>query len=101
MPDFGYWAWPVDLVGEYAEVRMEMQQNEVPWEEKIPKVLWRGAVKTNEEIRGALMRVTEGKEWADVKEVTWKNRTEVASSAAVPIADHCGYQFLMHTEGET
>jgi hypothetical protein len=100
MPDFGYWAWPLDLVGEYEQVRMEMRENEVTWEKKIPKALWRGAVKTNKDVRGALMKATKRKEWADVQEVTWKNRTDVKSSTAVPMAEHCAYQFLIHTEGK-
>jgi hypothetical protein len=102
MPDFGYWSWPLDLVGEYQQIRSDMQSSEVDWEKKVPKVLWRGAVKTNKEVRGALMRVTRGKSWADVNEVTWKSRVDVtAGSAALPITDHCKYQFLIHTEGKT
>jgi hypothetical protein len=101
MPDFGYWSWPLDLVGEYEQVRTEMQDSEVEWEKKIPKVLWRGAVKTNKEVRGALMKVTRGKPWADVDEVTWKSMTQVNDKSKVlPIAEHCKYQFLIHTEGK-
>ena len=100
MPDFGYWAWPLDLVGEYEQVRKEMRAKEVGWEKKIPKALWRGNVKTNEEIRGALIRATEGKEWADVQGVTWKNRTAVDGTTAIPMSDHCAYKFLIHVEGE-
>ncbi|CAN9244221.1 unnamed protein product [Alternaria alternata] len=102
MPDFGYWSWPLDLVGEYQQIRSDMQSSEVEWEKKVPKVLWRGAVKTNKEVRGALMRVTRGKSWADVDQVIWKSRTDVtAGSAALPIVDHCNYQFLVHTEGRS
>lgn len=101
MPDFGYWSWPLDLVGEYQKIRNDMQANEVPWEKKIPKAFWRGAVKTNKELRGALMKASRGKSWADVDQVTWKNRAHVTSgSAALPITDHCKYQFLVHTEGK-
>jgi hypothetical protein len=101
MPDFGYWSWPLDLVGEYQQIRSDMQSSEIDWEKKIPKALWRGAVKTNKEVRGALMSVTRGKSWADVDEVTWKSRIDVtAESAALPIRDHCKYQFLIHTEGK-
>jgi Glycosyl transferase family 90 len=102
MPDFGYWSWPLDLVGEYQQIRSDMRGSELDWEKKIPKVLWRGAVKTNEEVRGALMRVAKRKSWADVDQVNWKNRKDVtAGSDALPIKDHCKYQFLMHTEGKT
>ncbi|KZM19421.1 hypothetical protein ST47_g9363 [Ascochyta rabiei] len=102
MPDFGYWSWPLDLVGEYQQIRSDMRGSELDWEKKIPKLLWRGAVKTNEEVRGALMRVAKGKSWADVDQVTWKSRKDVtAGSDALPIKDHCKYQFLMHTEGRS
>ncbi|KAF2130300.1 hypothetical protein P153DRAFT_365924 [Dothidotthia symphoricarpi CBS 119687] len=102
MPDFGYWSWPLELVGEYEQIRTEMRGSEVEWEKKVPKVLWRGAVKTNKEVRGALMGVTRGKPWADVEEVIWKGRTAVSDgSAALPIAEHCKYQFLVHTEGRS
>jgi hypothetical protein len=101
MPDFGYWSWPLDLVGEYEQIRSEMRGSEVEWKKKVPKVLWRGAVKTNKELRGALMKVTRGKPWADVDQVIWKNRMDVSDgSAALPIAEHCKYQFLIHTEGK-
>lgn len=101
MPDFGYWSWPLDLVGEYQQIRSDIRDSESEWEKKIPKALWRGAIKTNKEVRSALMRVTRRKSWADVDEVTWKSRTDVtAGSAALPITDHCKYQFLIHTEGK-
>ncbi|KAF2003412.1 hypothetical protein P154DRAFT_486606 [Amniculicola lignicola CBS 123094] len=100
MPDFGYWSWPLELVGTYEQIRAEMLASEADWEDKIPKALWRGAVKTNP-VRGTLMEVTRGKSWADVDAVTWKNRTEVAGSNAVSMVDHCRYQFLVHTEGRS
>jgi hypothetical protein len=101
MPDFGYWSWPLDLVGEYEQIRSDMLDNEVEWEKKIPKAFWRGAIKTNKDLRGALMSVTRDKSWADVDQVIWKSRTDVtAGSAALPITDHCKYQFLIHTEGK-
>ncbi|KAF2008885.1 hypothetical protein BU24DRAFT_474962 [Aaosphaeria arxii CBS 175.79] len=103
MPDFGYWSWPVDLVGNYEQIRAEIEANEVVWEEKVPKALWRGAVKTNK-VRSSLMRVSQGKSWADVHEVRWKNRTDIAADSAdlaLSIVDHCGYQFLIHTEGRS
>jgi hypothetical protein len=89
-------------VGEYEQIRLDMRVREIEWEKKIPKALWRGAIKTNKEVRGALARVTEGKPWADVKEITWKSNTEVNDpSAALAVADYCKYQFLIHTEGRS
>jgi len=101
MPDFGYWSWPLDLVGAYEQIRMEIHQNRKDWRDKVPKALWRGALKTNK-IRASMFEATRGKKWADVEEVRWKNRLQIAGSSApfaMPMVDHCAYQFLIHTEG--
>jgi alpha-ketoglutarate-dependent taurine dioxygenase len=101
MPDFGYWSWPLELVGGYEQIRMQIEENEPQWSNKIPKLFWRGAEKQNE-VRTYLKKETRGKKWADVKEVGWKNRTDVSASSAgtaTSIVDHCDYQFLAHTEG--
>lgn len=102
LPDFGYWSWPLDLVGAYEEIRSKIRENEVRWDDKVPKALWRGSVKTNQ-VRSALLEVTRGKEWADVEDIKWKNRTDVQGSSAasaISIPNHCDYQFLIHTEGQ-
>jgi hypothetical protein len=107
MPDFGYWAWPLDLVGGYEQIRAEIVANENKsesgqgWNEKIPKVVWRGAVTTNK-LREALIVVTWGKSWADVQGMQWKNRTHVSEwdvANAISMVDHCAYQFVVQTEG--
>lgn len=103
MPDFGYWSWPLELVGTYEQIRVEIKENEARWEEKLPKVLWRGAVGTNK-VRSVLLRATRGKEWADVEQVKWKNRTDLSDGStetAISMAGHCAYQFLIHTEGKS
>ncbi|KAF1965793.1 hypothetical protein BU23DRAFT_626883 [Bimuria novae-zelandiae CBS 107.79] len=100
MPDFGYWSWPLELVGNYEKIRTEMKVNEVEWEEKVPKVLWRGTSKTNK-LRGALIRVSQGKGWANIHEVKWKNRTDVvAGSAALSMVDHLATNFSYTLNGE-
>lgn len=101
MPDFGFWSWPLQLVGGYEEIRAEIHENEVPWDDKIAKVLWRGAAKTNK-VRSDLLKVTRNKDWADVHDMHWKNRTDVGNGEKViPIVDHCNYQYLIHTEGRS
>lgn len=103
MPDFGYWSWPLDLVGAYEQIREDIKANEMEWDMKIPKALWRGAVNTND-VRSDLMKVTRNRDWADVEEVKWKNRTAVednAAGSAVPMVNHCAYQYLIHTEGNS
>ncbi|KAF2268075.1 hypothetical protein CC78DRAFT_565850 [Lojkania enalia] len=104
MPDFGYWSWPLDLVGGYEQMRAEMGEYETDWNKKISKALWRGDIRTNKEVRGALVRVTRGKEWADVEEMAWTSMTDVSDGSAgvlVPIPEHCTYKFLVQTEGHS
>ncbi|KAF2638290.1 hypothetical protein P280DRAFT_471405 [Massarina eburnea CBS 473.64] len=103
MPDFGYWSWPLDLVGNYEQIRAEVKANEIDWENKVPKALWRGALKTNA-VRSSLIKATRGKPWADIEEVKWKNRTDLVAESAVSalsMVDHCGHRFLIHTEGRS
>lgn len=102
MSDFGYWSWPLDLVGSYEQVRAQIKATESPWEMKTPRAVWRGAAKTNA-LRKALIKVSKGKEWADVKEVFWKDSKTLAHGSkglALSMSDHCKYQFLIQTEGK-
>jgi hypothetical protein len=73
MPDFGYWSWPIDVIGEYSQVRRDIAENEPGWREKVPKAVWRGSTKTNV-IREVLVNVSKGKSWSDVHEISWENR---------------------------
>ncbi|KAF2450536.1 hypothetical protein P171DRAFT_348654 [Karstenula rhodostoma CBS 690.94] len=103
MPDFGYWTWPLDLVGSYEQIRVEMAKNQLSWKERVPRLLWRGALKTNK-VRQTMYQTTRGKSWADIEEVKWKSRTKVSASSAasaISMADHCNYQYLLHTEGRS
>jgi hypothetical protein len=103
MSDFGYWSWPLGLVGGYEQVRREIAATEIEFEAKKKQVVWRGAVKTNA-FRKDLIKVTEGKEWADVMGIQWRSTTELkgqdeAKSISTP--EHCQYQFLIQTEGHS
>jgi len=101
MSDFGYWSWPLDLVGEYQQIREEISISELPFEQKRKQVVWRGSVKTNEQ-RKKLVKITEGKQWADVQGVEWATATQVQlkdHEKALTIPDNCRYQFVIHTEG--
>jgi hypothetical protein len=101
MSDFGYWSWPLDLVGAYDEVRREIAEAEVDFVKKKKQAVWRGAVATNEH-REELIKVTENKEWADVKAIVWAGVSELNpedSVKALSMPQHCQYQFVIHTEG--
>jgi hypothetical protein len=99
--DFGYWSWPLGMIGEYTQFLSQVKETEKGWETKIPKIVWRGAAGTNS-IRKDLLAVTKGQEWADVEEVFWKSATELKAGSvetALTMPQHCNYQFVMQTEG--
>lgn len=100
--DFGYWSWPLDLLGEYTEYRQEARAIEevYPWDKKIPKVVWRGALETNKN-RKKLLQVTKGRDWADIRGVTWRGRHVTLESDPRPMAEHCKYKFVLQTEGRS
>jgi hypothetical protein len=104
MPDFGYWSWPLEPVRGYEFIRAEIVANENKtdkWNRKVPKVVWRGAVKTNK-LRETLVGVTRGKGWADVQGIQWKNGTHASEwdvANAISMVDHCAYQYVVQTEG--
>lgn len=95
MPDFGYWSWDMEVLGSYEQIRQEMADKLEPFEQKKKAALWRG-VKLNK-LREDLLAVTTGKPWADVKEIIWgPEMTDV-----IRMADHCHYQYLVQTEGNS
>jgi len=102
MPDFGYWSWPLDVIGDYSQVRRDIRENEPAWNEKIPKAVWRGSSATNE-LREQLVNVSKGRPWSDVHEIKWKNRTTLApgmKDLSLSMADHCNYKYALHSEGK-
>lgn len=98
MSDFGYWSWAVDLIGGYEDIRKQISALETDYNLKKKEVVWRGARKTNP-MRENLIRGTEGKTWADVESVDWRDASHVKSVEAISIPEHCGYQFVLQTEG--
>ena len=102
MPDFGYWSWPLGVMGEYTQIRSEIQQIEPSWEKKQKKAVWRGATATNP-LRDRLVEVSQGKKWSDIKAITWKNDQPVVGDGKedpMSIPEHCNYRYVVHTEGE-
>lgn len=103
MGDFGYWSWPLDLVGAYDEVRRKIAKAEMKFEQKTKQAVWRGAVATNGH-RDELIKVTENKEWADVRAIVWAGISDLVSedqAKALSMPEHCKYQFVIHTEGRS
>jgi len=101
MSDFGYWSWPLKLVGSYDQIRREIGDTEIEFAVKKKQAVWRGSVKTNR-VREDLIRITKGKKWADVSKIEWSSATAVSGHdvvKALSIPDHCQYQFVIQTEG--
>ncbi|KDN52678.1 hypothetical protein K437DRAFT_220061 [Tilletiaria anomala UBC 951] len=97
MPDYGFLSWP-EHVGTYLDVRMKIEAIEkaTPWEEKVPKLFWRGSMKVGTADRESMVQVARGHTWNDIKGVDWSNPT-----TAVAIADHCKWKFQGFAEGNT
>jgi len=92
VPDFNFWSAP-PFAGSYAEAQRKARAHDaVMVMDKLPQVVWRGVKWTNEYVRGSLLDVTQGKSWADVKEVDWENGTNI-----LKIEDICRYMFVTHT----
>lgn len=101
MPDFGYWSWPLSVVGDYTQFRKDVEENEPTWDDKLKKAVWRGAIGTNR-LRADLVRVADSHQWSDVHAIKWTSITtmdEESQKRSLTMSDHCNYQFLLHTEG--
>lgn len=95
MPDFNFWSWR-GVAGSMTEMRSRGKDLDEYIPDKIPKAVWRGAVWTNPDVRGPLLKVTKNKSWADVFEFNWMTRENF-----IPMEDFCRYAFLVHTEGRS
>lgn len=68
------------------------------WKDKIPKLVWRGAImglKTRED----LLREADGKEWSAVKQLNWEAISKGEEDDLITMDQHCAYKFVAHTEG--
>nr|POE88067.1 protein o-glucosyltransferase 1 [Quercus suber] len=97
MPDFNFWAAPIaGGTLKFEETRRLAIEHDSFLIDKIPKVVWRGARWTNEEVRGPLIESTISKSWADVKVIDWEKKENI-----MPMEDMCDYMFTAHTEGRS
>ena len=95
MPDCNFYASP-PIGSSFFDMQQRAKKHDSRIMDKIPKVVWRGVKWTNEFVRGHLLDVTRGKEWADVMEVDWGDKTNV-----MHMDDLCRYMFVVHTEGRS
>jgi hypothetical protein len=97
MPDFNFFA-STPVGSSYLDMQRRAALHDQAIMDKIPKVVWRGVKWTNEHIRGNLLDKTEGKEWADVKEIDWKDEDK---TDVMRMDELCRYMFVAHTEGRS
>lgn len=99
MPDFGMYDWPEAMIGSYAKSRRDMMavEEEVPWEEKVRKLVWRGFIYPDYQSRKDLVSVAQGKPWADVAAVSIGE----SDDDTIPIADFCRWMFVANVKGNS
>ncbi|KAK5173846.1 uncharacterized protein LTR77_002527 [Saxophila tyrrhenica] len=95
VPDFNFYAAP-PRASSFIEQQRRSAVHDAYVMDKIPKAIWRGAKWTNEYVRGHLLDVSKGKDWADIEEVDWKTPNNTMT-----MDDMCRYMFTVHTEGRS
>lgn len=97
MPDFGMYDWPEAMIGSYIKSRRDMRviEEEVPWEKKTQKFLWRGIILPPYQSRHDLLRVAQDKPWADVA----TEDINTPDSHIIPMADFCRWMFVGDVKG--
>jgi len=102
MPDFGFWAWPDVGLRSYTELQALLDEDEDEFLDKVPKLVWRGAmgVGTGHDARAGLVEHSKGQMWSDVQTLDWSNKTDI-DNKLLSMEDHCGYMFTAQTEGNT
>ncbi|KAF5858943.1 hypothetical protein ETB97_003546 [Aspergillus alliaceus] len=98
IPDFGFWSWGhIDSrIGPYDQMVEHVRQQELSWEQKQDKLVWRGKLSFAPKLRRTLLEVAQEHPWGDVKEIEWKNKANFLS-----MEDHCNYRFIAHVEGRS
>ncbi|KAJ5201986.1 CAZyme family GT90, partial [Penicillium cinerascens] len=104
IPDFGYWSWPEIKAGSTKDILLKVESAEKQdgwtWSKKAKKLLWRGVARMGPEIRDKLLEVTNGKSWADVKELGWGDPASMKNDYKT-MPEHCDYQYVAQTEGNS
>jgi hypothetical protein len=98
IPDFNFWAYP-RVAGAYGDFQRQAIDFYDDYNNKMPKLVWRGTTDFNPEIRLKLIEQSEGKAWSDVHKVAEDVHDEEATKWRISMPDHCKYKFAVHTEG--
>ena len=102
MPDFGFWGWPDVGLRSYTELQAILDNDEDDFLDKVPKLVWRGAlaVGSGQDARLGLVKHSEDQIWSDVQTLDWSNETDIHGKL-LSMEDHCRYMFTAQTEGNT
>lgn len=98
LPDYTFFNWP-EHVGTYHDVRrrMDLIDASTPWNQKVPKLFWRGSMSVGTVDREPMLQVAERYNWSDVQPVNWGSPPE--QSNAVPIDSMCKWKFQAVPDG--
>lgn len=95
MPNFDFWYY--GSTGSFRDAKHDALQHDIPFTQKIQKLVWRGNPTFGAELRQGLVDVTQGKDWADVAPVYWNE----VPSVAMKVDEFCKYAMTVYTEGVT
>ncbi|KAI3326162.1 hypothetical protein HD806DRAFT_438423 [Xylariaceae sp. AK1471] len=123
VPHFSFYSWALPFIGSLPRASRAIAdlESELPFEEKIPRAVWRGTMWFNNpragRLRQNLVRVFgnanrkpgEKKHWADIEALDWATKPlgagvgsgERNASNALRIEEFCRYKYIIHTEGVT
>ena len=99
MPDFGMYDWPEAMIGSYTKSRRDMRavEEEVPWEQKTRKLVWRGIIMPNYQSRQDFLRVAQNRSWADVA----AESISEPDGHMISMADFCRWMFVADVKGNS
>ncbi|KAF2260013.1 hypothetical protein CC78DRAFT_523927 [Lojkania enalia] len=100
MPNYAFWSWNYTHAPSWNSIRNEISEaeNNLPWEKKDPRVVWRGKIKMAR-LRSELVRVSWGRDWSDIKPVVINDVSDVHTKDVMNLREFCGYKFTVQTEG--
>ncbi|KAK8033855.1 hypothetical protein PG991_003253 [Apiospora marii] len=107
MPDFGGWMFSDDGVQSYAQFRADVELVERDymvqgrrggWDDKTPKLAWRGSMSLGASLRKSLVDAAKGHKWNDVSAMEILADKDIRINV-LDMADFCRYKYLAHTEG--
>ncbi|KAF2804811.1 uncharacterized protein BDZ99DRAFT_143533 [Mytilinidion resinicola] len=101
MADFGFYVW--GATGDYNALRKAIKDDEIPFDKKDPRAVWRGGVlveKEPQDLRKSLIDTAHDQKWADIDFFDWSQGKDGPSNW-ISIAQLCKYLFPVHTEGRT